>query len=363
MKVLDIALICPTLSGGIGRVTLTLAEEMHNRGISVEIWTIGTHDQIAHENGVQVRTIRGGRVGFALFKLISMFREHRPLNILSASFHLNCVVILAKLMSQVKSKLVIVEHTSLTNGLKTLHWLKRAIAGVSIAVLYRFANRLVAVSNDAARQMEHYARLPKNYVKTIYNPVISSKLYTAGEHELSHPFSAIDEKIFLSVGRLSQEKDIPTLLKAFAETVKIRPCRLLIAGDGPEMPRISKLIIDLGLTQYVALLGHVKNPYPLYRQADVFVLSSTREGLPTVLIEALALGCIVVSTDARSGPREILEDGKLGLLVPPSNAVSLAAAMIQSLEHANCPEVTSNAELLKYNVDYAVDQYIRSLTI
>lgn len=122
-------------------------------------------------------------------------------------------------------------------------------------------------------------------------------------------------------------------------------------------------IIDLGLTQYVALLGHVKNPYPLYRQADVFVLSSTREGLPTVLIEALALGCIVVSTDARSGPREILEDGKLGLLVPPSNAVSLAAAMIQSLEHANCPEVTSNAELLKYNVDYAVDQYIRSLTI
>ena len=363
MKVLDIALICPTLSGGIGRVTLTLAEEMHNRGISVEIWTVGTHDQISHENGIQVRNIPGARVGFALFKLISMFREYRPLNILSASFHLNCVVILAKLMSQVKSNLVIVEHTSLTNGLKTLHWLKRSIASVSIAVLYRFANRLVAVSNDAARQVEHYARLPKKYVKTIYNPIINNKLYTAGEHEFSHPFSKIDEKIFLSVGRLSEEKDIPTLLKAFAETLKIRPSRLLIAGDGPEMPRISELIIDLGLTQRVALLGHVTNPYPLYHQADVFVLSSTREGLPTVLIEALALGCIIVSTDARSGPREILEDGKLGLLVPPSDAASLATAMIKSLENENCPEVIPIAELLKYNVEYAVNQYISCLTV
>jgi len=361
MKSLDIAVISPTLLGGMGKVTITLAEEMRNRGMSVEIWAMGEHEQTTFDSNVQIRNIAGARASFTLFVLIGMLRKHKPKSAMSASYHLNCVVIFAKLLSQVKSKLVIVEHTSLTNGLETLSWLKRVIARVSIAVLYRLTNALVAVSNDAARQMERFAILPQNTVTTIYNPIIDESLYLKSQEKFTHPFNEFKENIFVSVGRLSEEKDYPTLIKAFAKTLKTRSSRLIIAGDGPEKNKIEELISELGLRKHVALLGHVKNPYPLCRSADVFVLSSKREGLPTVLIEALALDCKIVSTDARSGPREILDNGRLGTLVPVENVNALADAMIASLETTGHSNLISGDELLKYQVDYAVNQYLKLL--
>ncbi|MGB1914888.1 MAG: glycosyltransferase, partial [Paracoccaceae bacterium] len=137
---------------------------------------------------------------------------------------------------------------------------------------------------------------------------------------------------------------------------------LIIAGDGPEMEMLEKLIEDLNLSDRVALLGHVHNPYPLYKHADVFVLSSLREGLPTVLVEALALGCKVVSTDVRSGPREILRGGDLGKLVPVSDKSSLAKAMIESVKKGE-QKTPSDHELKQYCVNFAVDRYIKALNL
>jgi glycosyltransferase involved in cell wall biosynthesis len=210
--------------------------------------------------------------------------------------------------------------------------------------------------------MEKYALLPKNTATTIYNPVISEELYRKSNLFFSHPFFEANANLFLSVGRISKEKDFPTMLAAFAATLQVKPSRLIIAGDGPEMGMIEKLVEDLNLTDYVALLGHVNNPYPLYKCADVFVLSSLREGLPTVLIEALALGCKVVSTDVRSGPREILRGGALGKLVPASDIKSLAKAMIESVKKGG-KKIPSNQEMQQYEVNFAVDRYVKALNL
>ena len=344
-------------------MTIKLAETMLDRGLSVEMWVLDNNDQTAINTNVLLRYVPRGRASSAIFTLSKMLRKQKPISVLSASYHINCVAILAKFISRVSSRLVIAEHTSLENGLETLPWIKKTIARCSIAILYRFSNAVIAVSNDAARQVEKYALLTENSVRTIYNPVIDDSIFRASEKEFPHPFSEVDEKVFLSVGRLSKEKDIPTLIKAFAESLKMKPSRLLIVGDGPELPIILKLIKSLGLTEQVALIGHVTNPYPLFRQANVLVLSSTREGLPTVLIEALALGCSVVSTDARSGPREILEDGRLGLLVPPSDVKALSSAMLKSLDLKNKSLINPNASLVKYYVSYATEQYMTYLNI
>lgn len=359
----DVVFLSPTLSGGLGKVTIKLAETMFDRGFSVEIWVLNNNDQTAVNNKVLIRSVPGRRASSALFKLSKMLQKRKPLNVLSASFHINCITILAKFISRVSSRLIIAEHTSLENGLETLHWTKKTIARFSIAILYRFSDAVIAVSNDAARQVEKYAFLAENSVKTIYNPVIDDAIFRASKKEFTHPFSKVDEKIFLSVGRLSKEKDIPTLIKAFAESLKIKPSRLIIVGDGPERQSILKLIKSLGLTEQIALLGHLTNPYPLFRQSNVLVLSSTREGLPTVLIEALALGCIIVSTDVRSGPREILEDGRLGFLVPPSDAEALASAMVESLNLNDKSLNNPHASLGKYCVSYATDQYVTCLSL
>ena len=359
----DVVFLSPTLSGGLGKVTIKLAENIIDRGLSVEIWVLDNDDQTAINSKVLIRSVPGGRARSAICTLSKMLQKQKPTNVLSASFHVNCIAILAKFISRVSSRLIIAEHTSLENGLETLPWTKKTIARCSIAILYRFSDVAIAVSNDAARQVEKYAFLTENSVKTIYNPVIDDDMFRASKKEFSHPFCKVDEEIFLSVGRLSKEKDIPTLIKAFAESLKIKPSRLLIVGDGPERQNILKLIKSLGLTEQIALLGHVTNPYPLFRQANVFVLSSTREGLPTVLIEALALGCSAVSTDVRSGPREILEDGRLGFLVPPSNAEALASAMLNSLNLKDNRSNNLNASLLKYYVSYATDQYMACLNL
>jgi glycosyltransferase involved in cell wall biosynthesis len=361
-NIIDIALICPTLAGGLGAVTITLAETMRKRGVSAEIWVLYKNQKIDLGTSVPVRPISNTRASLSLFKLVRMLKTHQPKRILSASFHLNCMVIFAKIISKIKTYLVIAEHTSLSNALEAISLPKRVIAKVAIPALYRFSDAFVAVSNDAARQMEIHARLTYNSVITIYNPIINDELFCASKKKFSHPFFKINEHLFLSVGRISKEKDYPTLIAAFAKANQTKASRLIIAGDGPEMGMLKKQIAELDLSDRVALLGHIPNPKPLYTYADIFVLSSKREGLPTVLVEALALGCKVISTDARSGPREILKGGAYGKLVPIMDVDALATAMIESI-HSKESNTVPHEALLQYDVNLAVDRYVKVLDI
>ena len=204
-------------------------------------------------------------------------------------------------------------------------------------VLYRSlfdpADHIVAVSYGVAESISAEVGIATDRVTTIYNPVVSKDLIAKAGEPPDHPwFSTSGPPIILTAGRLARVKDFPTLIRAFEIASRNRPLRLLILGEGSWRQRLERMVRKRGLSEFVSLPGWVDNPFAYMRRAAVFVVSSKYEGLSGVLIQALACGCPCVSTDCLSGSREILDDGRIGHLVPVGDHESLAAAIEHTLD-------------------------------
>ena len=151
-------------------------------------------------------------------------------------------------------------------------------------------------------------------------------------------------------------KDFATLLAAFAKVLARRPARLIVLGKGRLLPTLTAQAEELGVARHVDFPGFVKNPYAFMAKAGVFVLSSRHEGLGNVLIQAMACGCPVVSTDCRYGPAEILEDGRWGELVPVGDSLALSEAMLRTLDRPP-PSEALRERASAFGVDRAVARY------
>ena len=138
--------------------------------------------------------------------------------------------------------------------------------------------------------------------------------------------------VLLGAGKFKPQKDLSTLIRAFAMIRASRPARLIILGEGPQRKTLQALCTELGVLEDVAFPGFVDNPFAYMARSKVFVLSSAWEGFGMVLAEAMACGCPVVSTDCPSGPAEILEDGRYGPLVPVSDPEKMSAAIASTLD-------------------------------
>jgi glycosyltransferase involved in cell wall biosynthesis len=194
----------------------------------------------------------------------------------------------------------------------------------------------------------------------VHNPIVTTDLRAKAEAPLEHPWFEPDQApVVLGVGRLSPQKDFATLIRAFARVRMHRPARLMILGHGPERASLEALALAQGLADSVLLPGWVTNPYAFMARAGVFVLSSRWEGLPSVLIEALVCGTPVVATDCLSGPREILEDGRYGRLVPVGDEEALAAAIDAALAGEVPPPPATSWE--PYELDRVVSRYLEVL--
>jgi glycosyltransferase involved in cell wall biosynthesis len=217
---------------------------------------------------------------------------------------------------------------------------------------------VVAVSHGAADDLARTSGLPRDGVRVVYNPVITPALMALARQAPDHPWFAPGQPpVILGVGRLTRQKDFPTLIRAFAEVRRRRVGRLIILGEGEDRPGLEALVRELGLADDVALPGFRDNAMAYMAGSAVFALSSVWEGLPTVLIEALAAGTRVVSTDCPSGPREILQEGRLGTLVPVGDAAALTGAMVVALDR---PSGTVPLDALApFTRDAAVDNYLR----
>src|SRR5439155_27303373 len=173
------------------------------------------------------------------------------------------------------------------------------------------------------------AGLDRGDIATIFEPVVDDSLGLKAKESLDHPWLAAGEPpVLLGVGHLRLQKDFPTLIRAFALARARRPMRLVLLGEGGQRTELQKMIEDFGVQADVCLYGYTENPFAWMANASMFVLSSAWEGLPAVLIEALACGCPVVSTDCPSGPREILDGGKYGKLVPCFDPQALSEAIL-----------------------------------
>jgi glycosyltransferase involved in cell wall biosynthesis len=198
---------------------------------------------------------------------------------------------------------------------------------------YRWADDIVAVSEGVADDLTQVLKVPNERVRVIYNPIVTPELMAKAQAALDHPWFRLGEPpVILAVGRLTEQKDLPTLIRTFAHVQRSRPVRLLILGEGELRHDLEALVKQLHLEHVVSLPGAVMNPYPYMVRASLLVLSSRWEGLPGVLIEALYCGVPIVSTDCPSGPREILADGRYGQLVAVGDIAALAQAIEAALD-------------------------------
>ena len=198
----------------------------------------------------------------------------------------------------------------------------------------------------------------RSAIRTIYNPVVDEKLREMAAEALDHPwFQPGAPSVVLGVGRLILQKDFATLLRAFAILNARRRARLVILGEGRLRPALESLARELGVEDHVALPGFAENPYRYMSRAAVFALSSIYEGLPGVLIQALACGCPVVSTDCPGGSAEILHGGQVGRLVPMQDAEALADALDNTLaESASAHDLRERAA--RFSVQHISREYL-----
>ncbi|MCR5455735.1 MAG: glycosyltransferase [Bacteroidales bacterium] len=219
-------------------------------------------------------------------------------------------------------------------------------------------DKIVVICNKMAEEFAQRAPFLNNRISVIYNPVSGQQL-----EEKASEYTPPDGQYILSIARLEEkQKDFTTLINAYAAANKKTPLPpLYIIGEGQDAAMLKQLSVQHKLENKIIFLGFIQNPMPWIAKAKVFVLSSKYEGLPTVLIEALTLGRIIVSSDCPTGPAEILDNGNCGILVPPGDANAMARAIIQAVEDEDLrAKITSNIDRHKqlFSADYCIGQFM-----
>ncbi len=212
-------------------------------------------------------------------------------------------------------------HIALSQYLTHQSMLKKLL----FKTIYPNIQYLVFPSKGAQIDYQHLIKKEKQFLNVIPNPINREKIIQKSKEKIHLPY-----KYIISVGRLDYQKGFDVLIKAYDLMIKNNPNvrhKLVILGKGKEENNLKKLVKDLNLENKIIFLGFQKNPYPYIKNSDFFVLSSRFEGFGVVLVEALALGKAVISTNCLSGPAEILENGKYGILVPTEDIESLSYEM------------------------------------
>lgn len=323
--------------GGVERIVLNLMNGLKGRGWSpVLVLNHAQGDLLeAVPEGVPIIELDAWHYSDAVRKLAAKIRAERPPLILSQRAYLNGILVLAKMLSGQKTPLALAEHTLLSRWYadpklekcrteRLLRWVN--------PVFYRQASRIIGISRAVAEDLVKTNWLSPDKVSVLYNPAVFPNLTQMAEAPWSPPWKPDSLPLILAAGRLEYEKGFDYLVKAFAELLRHRDARLAILGEGSARGCIEATARILGIEDRVFLPGFQRNPYPWFRQAGVYALSSICESFPTVLIEAMALGTPVVSFDCPFGPREILTHGKDGLLVPLGDVQGLAQTMLDVLE-------------------------------
>jgi len=360
-----LAFFLPSLAGGgAERVVMNLASGFSQRGFPTDL-VLGTLEgQYLSQvpDTVRVIDLKATRVLRSLHPLAAYLRRERPLALLAALDHANLVAMAAARIAPGPTRTVISIHSTLPkNGHADSSIRGRAIPWL-LGRFHRCADAIVAVSEGVADDFAATTGTPRDRIEVIYNPVILPTLMAAASERPAHPwFEDTSRPVVLGVGRLTPQKNFRLLIDAFALVNHQHQARLVILGEGPDRGELEAHIRHHGLESCVALPGFLENPYACMARARVFVLSSDYEGLPTVLIESLAVGTPVVATDCESGPREILRGGTLGELVPVGDAPALARAIGRVL---TSPCRTPPAETLRpFTLDVVLDQFQKAFRL
>jgi glycosyltransferase involved in cell wall biosynthesis len=348
---------------GVPLAQMRLARALANRGHEVEliIGCLDTPSGAPSIDGVHVRVWKAASVRMMLVPLMRYLRVARPDVVFSAEDHLNTMTLLAAVLTGSKAKISGSSRVTPFDTYSNVPFTKRWVLKQLTRMLMWRADALTCVSQEMVEQYRCVFAKPRH--TCVYNIVHDAHAYARMGEVPEHPWAHDQEvPLLVAAGRLAPWKGFADLIRAMEVLVRRRSARLLILGDGPLRDELQEQIDAAGLSSHVQLVGYVENPLKYFRAARLFVLSSRVEGMPNVLVEAMMCGCTPVSTDCATGPRELLQDGRYGYLVPVGDSSAMAGAIEKAID-APLPKETLLEAVAPFAEDTVLDSHFRVLGV
>lgn len=356
-----IALFTASLNcGGAERVMITLANNFFKQGYITDLILVEANGPYLKEvePGVNIISLRSRKAIFSLFPLMLYLRKVRPDIMLSTLPTINIVAVLANKLTRIKTRLFVRVSITASMGERFENRVNERVISLLRRWALKHSENIIAPSAGVADDLVLKLGIQKQKIKIIYNPIDYQKIQTLASESVPFFFDFDPAvRVVLAVGRMNPQKDFATLIKAFALAEQTENSVLLLLGEGGDREQLTKLVTELNLNNKVFMPGIVDNPFAYMKQASVFVLSSKYEGLPNVLLQALATGVPIVSTDCPSGPREILENGRWGCLVPVGDPNKMAKGIIAGL-NGNLMIPEPDIIMQKYGIDLITQMYL-----
>lgn len=342
----SVALYLPNLTGGgTERTLLRLACGFKASGWVPRLVVDQARGELlaaVQADGIPLDSLNASRTLHALPRLVRWLRQHRPSVLLSGITHNNIIAVWARALARVPTRIILAEHTVLSLHARMYdRWQYRILPNLC-RLTYPHADAVVAISETVADNLAAYAHLERHFITVIPNPVVMPDFPQRTAMPCPHPWlNTPDVPVIVAAGRLEAVKDFSSLLCAFAILRQQQPVRLLILGEGSQREALLSLRGSLGVTADVEFPGFQADPLPFFARAAVVAISSRYEGFGLTVVEALACGTPVVSTDC-GGPAEILAGGRYGWLVPVGDIAALSAGLAEALAHPPAPAFLKN---------------------
>ena len=339
---------------------LTLCRLMADKGHTVDLILIRSTGAFKTEipSNVSIVDLGYSRAIFSLASLIRYLWRSTPNVVLPSLPHITIITLVANLFCGKKAVVLPIEHNTLSALVRYSKSLKQSLLPALMRIIYPMANKIICVSYGVKQDLKSTLHLADQKLTVIYNPVNTKSLTQLSKQPAVHPWlTSPSYPILVAAGRLTFAKGFDVLISAMS-ILHTRSCaRLIILGEGPEKASLQKQIETAGLSERISIPGFTSNPYPFFKSASLFILSSRWEGLPTVLIEALACGAQAISTDCPSGPREILGPDASHRLVPVDDHHELASKILEALDGRLSD--SKSAHLEKFTESFAQLAYHR----
>lgn len=360
---MKIAFILPDLrAGGAEKVCINLAMDWISKGHSVTFILMNKKGEYLKNISTKIKIIslKKKKIRQLFFPLINFFHTHKPDVTLVQMWPLTSLATLSWLFSFKVGKLFLVDHVHLSSSVEKEIFFPKKIFKIIIKTTYPFVSQIIVVSNGVKKDLVEISSNLNKKIKVIYNPLIKKKNYKIKRNLFltNKIWGKYTKYRILSVGSLKVQKDQINLIKAFYILKSNQNCKLLIIGNGPLRNKLNSYVKNKNLKNKIIFINFKANLKNYYETADLFVLSSKWEGFSNVIAESLGYGLPVVSTNCKSGPSEILKNGKYGKLVPIENSKKLAVAIYKNLRKKHNKKL-----LIKRSLDFEVskisNQYLK----
>ncbi|MFD1609366.1 glycosyltransferase [Oceanobacillus luteolus] len=318
-------------AGGAARTLLNILNNLDRTKFIPTLVTLNYDGNYEKDLNPDIKFIKlkTKRLRSAIFPLAKIIRQEKVDIVFSTIPNYNTIAILARLFSFTRAK-NIVREAAFLGGTPSANRKLRVYG-----LLYTFSSKVIALSHGVKNNVVSRYKVEADKIEVIYNPVdvkqIQKSIDTGKLKQNHESIFTGEEKVIISAGRLVDDKDQQTLIKAFTKVREQIPAKLVILGEGELEAKLKTLAANLNIADDVHFLGFQENPYIYFAKSDVFVLTSKREGFGHVLAEALATKTPIVSTKAKPGATEVLNDGEFGLLCEIGNEQQLTDKILESL--------------------------------